>query len=116
MEYPSDQIEEIKQLCDSVLFAKEGEINYLLLNGLNLLEGSKPLKVDALFCPVPRDGYNSRLFFSEKIDSPDYNQLNWNVNGIRILERNWYGYSWKIIETDLRLVQSVINHLRARKI
>lgn len=116
MEYPKDQIAELKNICESVLYSEEGGISYFLLEGLNLPDNCSPQKTDGLFCPVVRDGYNTRLYYSEKIKSPTFDQLNWNVNGVRILERNWFAYSWKINETNLRLIQYVVNHLRAKKV
>lgn len=114
MVYPEDQILELKKICDAVSFAEEGGAGYFLLEGLNLPDECSPSRADVLLYPESRDGYNSRLYYSEKIQSPIFDKLNWNVTGIRILERNWFAYSWKINENNLRLVQLVVNHLRAK--
>jgi len=103
-EFPEDQIAELRRLCPGLKHATETDCPFFFLPGLSLPDGCSPSLVDALLCPVPRDGYPFRLFFAEKIASPK--TLNWNVTGVRILERNWHAFSWKI-ESNLRLLQMV---------
>ncbi len=103
-EFPEDQIAELRRLCPDLKRATEADCQFFYLPGLSLRNGCSPSSVDALLCPVQRDGYPFRLFFAEKITTPK--QLNWNPNGVRILERNWYAFSWKIAG-DLRLLQMV---------
>lgn len=108
-EFPEDQIAELRQLCPGLKRATEADCPFFFLPGLSLPDGCSPTSVDALLCPVPRDGYPFRLLFAEKIATPK--SLNWNSNGVRILERNWHAFSWKI-EGDLRLLQMVAALLR----
>lgn len=105
-----DQIEEFKTLFNDVQFCEEGGNPYFLIPGLALPMGCIPNKTDALLCPTTRDGYTSRLFFAEKIQTR--HSLNWNALGVRILERNWHAFSWKIPQENLRLAQMVGAHLR----
>ena len=109
MAISSDQIEELRTLFGDVKTSKEGGVTYFLIPSLGLPIGCSPDKVDALLCPTTRDGYASRLFFAERIQSPT--QQNWNANSIRILERNWHTFSWRVPE-NLRLAQMVAVHLR----
>jgi hypothetical protein len=109
MEFPSDQIEELKTLFPDVQRSDEGGSAYFLLPSLQLPPGCVPEKVDALLCPMTRDGYPSRLFFSVQISAPV--QRNWNANGVRILERNWHAFSWTIAANQ-RLAQMVGAHLK----
>jgi hypothetical protein len=112
MNVPEDQVEELKAAFSAVLAAQEGGITYFLIPNLALPSGSDPSVVDALLCPTAdRHGYPSRLFFAQQIRSPK--ALNWNTNGVRILERNWYAYSWKINQQGLRLMQILALHLKA---
>lgn len=113
--FPSDQIEEIRKMCSGLSIGEELGIAYIRMSSLVLPEGTTPAKVDALLCPSPRDGYSSRLFYAEKIQSPRYDELNWNANGVRILEQNWHAYSWKINRDGLRLAQMTSDHLNATK-
>ena len=110
MAFPEDQVEELKRLSTCIEQCEEGGRTYLLLPGLYLPEGCSPSRVDGLLCPTERDGYPSRLFFAERVQSR--NPLNWNANGVRIAERNWHAYSWKV-NPNLRLVQMIAAHLRA---
>lgn len=61
---------------------------------LALPQSWTPSPCDVLFCPEPRDGYESRLFFASKLSGP--RELNWNANGVRIMERNWFAFSWRV--------------------
>jgi len=110
MTFPEDQVTELKQLCPNVQQCEEGACTYLLLPGLNLPEGCNPSRVDALLCPTPRDGYASRLFFAQQVQHRA--NLNWNANRVRILERNWDAFSWKVA-AEPRLLNMVAAQMRA---
>lgn len=112
MTFPDNQVAELKLLCHDVSQVEEAGCTYLLLPGLNLPDGCRPACTDALLCPSARDGYASRLFLAEKVQSNAKSEPNWNANGVRIVERNWHAYSWKT-NPDLRLAQMVAAHLRA---
>lgn len=110
MDIPQEQIEELKRTLGSVQLGMEGGYTFFLIPSLQLPDGCKPKIVDALLCPMPRDGYPSRLFFSEAIKTPT--PRNWNTQNVRILERNWWAFSWKLGHSDLRLIQIISAHLR----
>ena len=110
MNFQRDEIAEMTALYGDVQTAAEGGSPYFFIVGLSLPEGCNPTKVDALLCPTPRDGYPSRLFFAEKPTSRS--SPNWNGQ-VRLLERNWFAFSWKIRTSEpLRLAQMVQAHLR----
>jgi hypothetical protein len=110
MSFPKDQVEELKLLCPGVSQVEEAGRTYFLLPGLNLPEGCSPSRTDALLCPSDRDGYPSRLFFAERVRGKV--ERNWNADGVRIAERNWFAFSWKT-SPNLRLAQMVAAHMRA---
>lgn len=110
MPFPEDQVAELKLICPDVSAVEEGGCVFLLLPGLHLPEGCSPVCIDALLCPTARDGYDSRLFFSERLQTKT--ERNWNATGVRIAERNWHAFSWKT-SPNLRLAQMVAAHLRA---
>jgi hypothetical protein len=112
MSFPEDQVAELKLLCPDVSEVEEAGCKYLLLPGLNLPDECSPARTDALLCPSARDGYPSRLFFAERVQSKAKAEPNWNANGVRIAERNWHAFSWKT-NPNLRLAQMVAAHLRA---
>jgi hypothetical protein len=109
MKFPADQIEELKGFCAGVSLCEDAGAQYLLLSRLNLPERCKPTSVDALLRPVPIacDGYPSRLFLAEQVQSPF--ARNWNFSG-RICDRNWYAFSW-MVPPGSRLAQMVLAHL-----
>lgn len=109
MNFPSDQIEELKVIAPDLSLAEEGGTTFLLIKNLSLPDGCKPAVVDALLCPSPREGYESRLFFAEKITGGP--SRNWNGN-LRVLNRNWYAVSWRT-SAGLRLAEMVLVHLKA---
>jgi len=107
----SAEVEELKAICPEVMTSTEGGVTYYLLKGLVLPEGCTPPNVDALLCPSPRDGYPSRLFFAQMISSRK--AQNWNSQNVRILDRNWFAYSWRLDAPGQRLAQMLANHMRA---
>lgn len=111
MDFPQDQFAEMKSLFGDIMRSEEAGVTYMLVSKLKLPESCKPAEVDALLCPQGRDGYPSRLYFAQQIQSP--RALNWNGN-IRILEQNWFAFSWKI-EPNLRLAQMIAAFLRVLK-
>ena len=111
MSFPLDQIEELKEFSNDINVCEESGIQFVMLKDLQLPVGCKPEVCDVLLCPTQRDNYNSRLFFSVLVQSPQ--QRNWTPNTVRIVEKNWYVYSWKVNQTDLRLSQLLLSHLRA---
>lgn len=108
MNYPQDQIEELKRCCTRVSLCTEGGTNYFLLEGLSLPEGCSPSSCDALLCPTPHSGYLARLFFSVQVQGRF--PRNWNGNA-RIAERNWHAFSWQVQNTSVRLIDLVIEFL-----
>jgi hypothetical protein len=108
------ELSELRQISPRATEHSEGGVPYLLLPALALPPGCEPSAVDALLCPVPRDGYSSRLFFGLKV-SPvgreNPSPLNWN-GSVRILERNWHAHSWRT-PAGLRLAQMLTLHLKA---
>jgi hypothetical protein len=106
---PDDQVAEVKRFYSEIASAREGGITYLLLRDAPLPPRCAPPRMDLLLCPFERDGYSNRLFFAERVQCSK--GLNWN-GGVRVLERNWYAFSWRVAG-GLRLLQMVQEHLRA---
>jgi len=108
MAFADDEVEELKQIYPNVVAAGEGGITYICLRDIALPVGCSPARMDVLLCPFEREGYSSRLYFAEQVQSRS--SLNWNGT-TRVLERNWYAFSWKVVP-GLRLLQMVQEHLR----
>jgi hypothetical protein len=109
MEYLKEQTDELKRYCGKVSALPEGGITFFYLEGLRLPAGCDPAVCDALLCPVARDGYPSRLYFSANIKS-SYTR-NWNVTGARICEKNWFAFSWRVDIQGPTLAQALLAHL-----
>lgn len=108
MEYPQDQIDELKTIAPSLRIAEEGGNTYILIEQLQLPEHCTPKVVDLLLCPKSRDGYPSRLYFS--IIPTGIPARNWNGQ-VRVLDRTWYAASWSC-KTGLRLAELLMVHLK----
>jgi hypothetical protein len=108
--FASDEIEELR-LLGSLQQAQEGGTTFILISQLALPPGCTPERVDVLLCPTQREGYSSRLFFAQQVQKRSGPAPNWN-GSVRILERNWYAFSWRMPTQPMRLAQMVCEHLR----
>lgn len=106
---PESEINELKKIAPSLSLAEEGGYRYLLIDNLKLPEGCSPSTTQALLCPDPKDGYQSRLYFESVISGRP--GLNWN-GSIIILDKTWYSYSWQT-NPGLRLAEKLMVHLGA---
>lgn len=109
MIFPEDQVDELKSIAPILRYTEEGSYTYIFIENLQLPEGCTPSIVNALLCPTPREGYESRLFFSVQITGCPVR--NWNGN-IRVLGTNWFAISWRTLG-GLRLRDMLIVHLKA---
>jgi len=107
--FPPDQVEELKRFFPGVSTAQEVGTTYFLLPDAALPPGCSPSRCDMLLCPTERDGYPSRLYFAQQLQTNA--NRNWN-GSCRVLDRTWWTFSWKI-ETGLRLIQMIRAHLKA---
>lgn len=109
-EVPQDPLDELLQFCPGLQQAVEAGVTYYLLPDLAMPPSASPPRVDALLCPTPCQGYESRLYVAERVTGGKH-ELNWNGQ-IRVLERNWHAVSWRT-PSGLRLAQMVAVHLEA---
>jgi hypothetical protein len=109
MQFPQDQIDELKQIAPVLSFIEDGGYSYFLIKQCPLPEGCNPSEVDLLLCPSVHTGYNSRLFFAQTITGCPL--PNWNGN-LRLLDKNWVAISWNV-PAGLRLAETLLVHLKA---
>jgi hypothetical protein len=109
MVYPKEEIDELKCYCVKLSFLSEAGVDFLHMEGLRLPIGCEPPVCDGLLCPVHKDGYPSRLYLSVQVTSP-YTK-NWNVSNLRIGERNWFAFSWRVEIANPTLAQLLVAHL-----
>ena len=105
-----DHLEELRAICAGATQATEGGADCVLLPNLTMPPGCTPAAVDCLLCLGPRDGYSSRLYFAQPVQSRE--ARNWNGQNIRVLERNWFAFSWRAPD-GLRPIETLIGHLKA---
>ena len=102
------ELDEFVALCRSAQAIHEGGQLFLYLKGLRLPPDCGPSEVDALLCLHRRDGYESRLYLSERIAQKG---SNWTT--ACILDRQWHTCSWQGVSALQRPVQVLAAHLRA---
>ena len=112
MPLPQDQLEELTATFSGIATVEEGGLTYVVFEQITLPANCSPAAVRALLCPVPRDGYPSRLFLSQKVEHRGRGQ-NWNAAGVVIIGLQWWAASWKINATNQRLMNMVGSHLEA---
>lgn len=106
-------VDELCALCPGARAYTEGGIDYVFLPSLRLPAGCNPDVVDCLLCMGARDGYENRLFFGTVVNAPT--GRNWNTQNVRILERNWFAYSWRV-PNGLRPIELLIGHLKGLRL
>lgn len=111
MEFPKDQIDELKQVSPTLRVAEEGGYAYFFLENYPMPKGCSPANIDILLCPQPKNGYNSILYFAVK--PAGCPARNWNGN-VHVLSRNWYSFSWQT-QSGHTLLQMLQIHLNALK-
>ncbi len=105
-----EHLQELRSLCPDTKTTSEGGVDYVLLPALKLPDGCSPAAVDCLLCLGARDGYPNRLLFAQVVNGPG--ARNWNGQNIRVAERNWFAYSWRV-PGGLRPIETLIGHLQA---
>jgi hypothetical protein len=108
---PDSAIELIRPCCAAIATCATGNLEYVLMTGLQL-PGCRPVEIDALLCLGDRgEGYPTRLFFAQEVQPPRPYALNWNTRNVHILGRSWCAYSWKVPQ-GLSVVETLNEHLK----
>lgn len=113
MNFSENQINGLKSIVPDLKIVQEGGYTYFYIEGLELPGGCTPGTVNALLCPTPMQGYESRLYFSSQIFGPGCSNKNWN-GSLRVIGQNWFAISWKT-KSGLSLVEMLSIHLKALK-
>ncbi|HEY0842086.1 hypothetical protein [Methylotenera sp.] len=102
---------EVKKLfCNDASIMVEAGLTYIHFPSLTLPPGNTPGAIEALVCLSTRDGYNTRLFFSEPVAGKGQN---WSVHSI--LGKAWHTCSWNYVEFSGNPTNVIAQHLRAFK-
>jgi hypothetical protein len=88
----------------------EAGLRYIHLPKFGLPSGCTPSEVDALLCMDARDGYPTRLFFSERIATA-VRTLNWHMT-VTVAGTLWHAFSWTGVPSS-DPVEVLLGHLNA---
>ncbi len=90
-------------------FLQEGGFKYIYVAELKLPQNCSPNVIPAMLCISQKDGYDSRLYLSQKIDGSI--PRNWN-SAIYLLDTTWHSISWKT-QAGLTYLEMLMVHLTA---
>jgi hypothetical protein len=89
--------------------AEEAGVTYFRIPDVTLPDGCNPSATTLLLCPSHVGGYEYRLFFADRVNTPS--TKNWNAS-VHILGQTWHAFSWQAKER-VTLTQMVARLLRA---
>ena len=102
----SDELAELQELYPGAKEMSEGGIRYILIPRLQLPDGSE---VEALLQPqAGNGGYTTRLYLPAQVPGKG---ANWTP--FRVLEKNWWTWSWNNVPETDRLAQILAQHMNA---
>jgi len=104
----SDVVGELRQVCPNASLKMEAGQSYVDLPSLKIPVGKEIIVRDALLTLQGHNGYTSRLFLSQPIQSP--HAINWTVH--TVLGRAWHTPSWRDVAPG-RPVEMLLQHLKA---
>lgn len=110
MPIDESEVRELMEFWPKTLRFEEGQRPYFLIPNMPLPDTCASRKVDVLLCAHERDGYPSRLFFSQVVSSPA--GRNWNHTNVPIIGRVWHAFSWRVDPATTRLALIVRSFLR----
>lgn len=109
MSHSDEESRELGDRFPGTAQAEEAKVIYFRIPDVTMPDGCSPSKVTLLLRPSPIGGYEYRLYFSEKIDTPT--PKNWGES-VHILGQTWHAFSWQAKE-KVTLTQMVARLLRA---
>jgi hypothetical protein len=109
MSYSDDEVRELGDRFPGTTQAEEAQVVYFRIPDVIMPDGCSPSPVTVLLRPSPIGGYEYRLYFGEKINTPT--TKNW-VESVHILGHTWHAFSWQAKE-KVSLTQMVARLLRA---
>lgn len=113
MDYPQNEIDELKKYCSELSHFTEAGHLYFRMKGVRLPAGCLPEVVEVLYRPKDdgvSDGYPNKLYFPQEIKSSC--QLNWHVQNLQINRQSWFSFSWKIDKPNATLAEGLLEHLK----
>ena len=103
------ELARLRALCPGAELWDEGGAPLVYLPGIKVASAGTVQVVDALLCPRARDGYESRLYFSERLPV----ERNWQSHVL--MARTWFAFSWNGIPANQPWLDILGSHLEAAK-
>lgn len=108
-QFPEEQVQALKAYSMALSYFEDGGHPFFRMDSIELPEGCSPASVNAVLQPREGDGYRSRVFFSQQVQSRY--PRNWNTQK-RMNEENWYAFSWNFDPSSMTLEQIFLEHLK----
>ncbi len=109
MNYEAAQLARLRGVCPGAEVWTDGSQPLVYMPGLRVESSGGVHIVDALLCPKGRDGYETRLFFSQRLPV----DRNWQTAVISA--RTWYAASWSGIAAGQPWLDILGSHLETMK-
>lgn len=101
---------ELEELCGKVTEYTEGGVRIIHLTRVQLPPGSVPATAEGLLYLGQHSGYMSRLFLAERTQK----ETNWTQH--RVLDRQWYTWSYQGVSPEQRPAQVLLQQLSGLKL
>lgn len=100
----------LQSMQPSASLHTEGGNPVVLLPKFKFRAGEKTVEMTLLLYPAKHSGYDTRLFFEQKLEGVGQSQ-NWTEH--TVLSRKWWAPSWKDVVADQPWTSMLGAHLRA---
>lgn len=107
---PEREIARLRELSPEAEIWTEGGLQIAFLPGVQFIAKGVKVVRDLLLWPWEREGYQSRLFLSDRVESSE--DRNWNAV-FNIQGRAWHAISWQGVSNTLPWIEILGAHLRA---
>ena len=104
---PDEHLSLIINLCAGARLVNETGQKVVFLPSMTFQAGSGEETQDLLFVPFRHSGYNSRLFFTRKINTGV--ARNWTEHNL--LNRSWWSPSYSV-DTSLSWRDQILQHIK----
>lgn len=105
----SEGLHALRRLCSAAEVLEENGLPVVHLPQVRVSSGGATRQVDCLLCPRNRDGYETRLFFSEQLP------VNRNWSSFNLFGRIWFAFSWQGVSANQAWTDILACHLEAAR-
>lgn len=105
---PEEQLNLITVLCANAQLVDESGRRAVYMPGMTFQAGAGEATQDLLFVPFRHSGYDSRLFFTQKLDCGT--ACNWTQHNL--INRTWWSPSYRV-DVQLAWRDQILQHIKA---